>query len=145
MTSGPVSRAKNIVEAFGNVKIQIMNPVQKRHAFCGLNGGFVAACVLISSTIAAVNPARAQVSDTVTNLAQLTQALDGGRHLISNLQLDATVFACDTNTGALILEDSSGAELLEMDDLNDDLKLGDLIHFEAKPALVSAGDFGIYV
>jgi signal transduction histidine kinase len=121
-----------------------MNPLQKRHALLGLHGGFRAGCILIFSVIACITPVPAQAA-TFTNLAQLTRALNGGSRLTANLQLDATVFACDTNTGALILEDSSGAELLEMDDLKEDLKPGDVVHIEAHPVLLSAGDFGIYV
>ena len=111
-----------------------------------LDVGIIAACFLIFGSIASVTPVRAQTRDSITNIAQLTQTLNhSGKQLIANLELDATVFACDTNTGALILQDASGVELLEMDDLKDDLQPGDVIHIDAKPGLVSAGQFGIFV
>ncbi len=122
-----------------------MYPVQ-RHGFLSLDARILAACFLIFGSIAFVTPARAQTRDSITNLAQLTQILNrGGKPLIANLKLDTTVFACDTNTGALILQDSSGVELLEMDDFNDDLQPGDVIHIDAKPGLMSLGQFGIFV
>jgi hypothetical protein len=119
--------------------------IQKRQAFLGLGGGFIIAWILVSGIIAAIIPARAQAADSITNVAQLTQALNLRNQLVGNLELDGTVYAYNTNTGALILQDATGAELLEMDDLKDDLKPGDLVHIEAKPGLLSAGDFGIYV
>jgi hypothetical protein len=122
-----------------------MHLLRKRRALLGLNRAFFATCILISGSIVSITAARAQASDTITNLAQLTQALNHGNQLVTNLVLDATVFACDTNTGALILEDSSGAELLEMDDLKEELKPGDVIHIDAKPCLLSAGAIGVYV
>ena len=122
-----------------------MHHVQKKFAFFGLDVSFKWARLLILSALASAFPIHAQTSATITNLAQLTQAVSRGNQLVANLELDATVFACDTNTGALILQDSSGAELLEMDDLSDDLQPGDLIRLDAKPGFLSAGDFGIYV
>ncbi len=122
----------------------MLHPIQERRAFLGLGGGYIAACILISCAIVCISPLQSQAA-TFTNLAQLTRALNGASRATANLQLDATVFACNTNTGALILQDSSGAELLEMNDLKDDLKPGDVVHIEAKPALLSAGELGIYV
>jgi signal transduction histidine kinase len=141
----PSQLQKNIVEAFGNVKIQVMHPVQRRQAFSGLDVGIILAHALIFVLIASVTPVCAQTRDTITNIAQLTQTLDRGKQLVANLELDATVFACDTNTGALILQDSTGAELLEMDDLQDNLQPGDVIHIDAKPGLLSVGQYGISV
>ena len=114
-----------------------MHSLSKRRAFLGLDRAFLAACIFISGSVASVTPARAQSVDTITNLAQLTQSFSLGNQRVADLELDATVFACDTNTGALILEDSSGAALLEVDGLKDDLKAGDVIHIEAKPGIFS--------
>ena len=135
---------KNIVEALRTVKIKGMHPAQRRH-FLGLDVRILLACILALGLVASVTPVRAQTHDTITNITQLTHALSRGKQLIANLELDATVFACDTNTGALILQDSSGVELLEMDDLKDDLQPGDKIHIDAKPSLLSVGEFGVFV
>ena len=122
-----------------------MHPVRRRHPFLSLEGGIICVCLLIFGSISSVTPVWAQTRTTITNIAQLTQALSREKQLVANLELDATVFACNTNTGALILRDSSGAEFLEMDEVQDNLHPGDVIHIDAKPGLLSLGELGIFV
>jgi signal transduction histidine kinase len=86
-----------------------------------------------------------QAASVITNLAQLTQALERESQIISDISLDAVVFACDTDSGALILEDASGAELLEIDSLEHEFKPGDKIHIEFSRCFAHPGDVGIYV
>src|SRR5438105_4867165 len=120
-----------------------MNPTQKRHAFLGWAAPFVLVGILISGTLLSVAPVWGQSVDTITNIAQMTQALSRANPLTTNLELNGTVCSCDTNTGALILQDSTGAELLEMDSFPEDLKPGDHIQIAAKSGFLSAGDFGV--
>jgi signal transduction histidine kinase len=122
-----------------------MHHVQKKHAFFRWDVNLKWASVLIFGLFVSAFQIRAQTSATITNIAQLTQAVSRGSQVIVTLQLDATVFACNTNTGALILQDSSGAELLEMNDLEEDLQPGDVIHLDPTPAFLSPGNFGVRV
>ena len=90
-------------------------------------------------------PLQAKSTVTITNLAQITPALALDNPLLADLELDATVFICDTNTGSLILQDSSDTEMLEVDQLSDNFQPGDIIHIDAKRCMLSAGDFGVFV
>jgi len=88
---------------------------------------------------------QARASVTITNLAQIATSLDGEHSLIANLELNATVFACDTNTWILILHDATGTELLEVDRLSNNFQPGDIIHVDAKKFMLSTGDSGVFV
>jgi signal transduction histidine kinase len=89
--------------------------------------------------------ARAEAEATITNLAQLTQVMSPGQQVVADLHLDATVFACDTNSGTLVLEDGTGAEILELDGLKTEFAIGDRVQIDKKSSLLSPSDVGIYV
>ena len=98
-----------------------------------------------SGAIAFAAAIHAQATQSITNLAQLAPALDHENYLVADIQLEATVFACSTNTGVLILRDASGAELLEMDSLDQEFQPGDRIRIEFSRCFIEPGDLGVYV
>lgn len=87
----------------------------------------------------------AQTALTITNLAQLTESVSRDQQLVADIRLEATVFACDTNSGTLILQDGSGAEVLEIDGLQGEFKSGDRIEIDNTSSLFSPSDIGVYV
>ena len=64
---------------------------------------------------------------------------------MANIRLEATVFASDKNSGTLIVEDASGAELLEFDGLEQEFNAGDRIEIANNRGFVSASNIGVYV
>lgn len=82
---------------------------------------------------------------TITNLAQLGEIMSRGMQVLADLRLDATVFACDTNSGTLVLEDESGAEILELDGLKTEFAVGDRIEINKKSSLLCPSDVGVYI
>lgn len=121
-----------------------MYDTQKRRAFFALNAGFTSACSLTLCAILFGFPVHAQSDAVITDIGQLTKALSREDRIIASLNLHAAVFACDTNSATLILQDSTGAELFELDSLVN-LNPGDLVKIDAKRCLLSRSDFGIYV
>src|SRR5690348_13222729 len=122
----------------------MMHHVRHSPVFPRLNASvtfWIALCLAILS----LHPLPAKSSATITNLAQITPALMLENPVIADLKVDATVFSCDTNTGVLILQDSTDTQLLEMDGLRDDFKPGDVVHLESSRCVLSTGDFGIFV
>lgn len=102
--------------------------------------GIAATCEIL---IASAPPGSAQTA--ITNLSQLRQATAGERALVGNVKLSATVFACDTNSGALVLSDATGADLLEMDGLAGDFQPGDTVRIESSRCFVRPGDIGLSI
>ena len=121
-----------------------MHHARNSPAFPRLNASVKWAVVLFLA-VTSLHPLPAKSSAIITNLAQITPALTLENPVIADLKVDATVFSCDTNTGVLLLQDSTGTQLLEMDGLSDDFKPGDVIHIEANRCVLSSGDFGIFV
>ena len=109
---------------------------------------YVVFCILLAlvlSVMAYGPPLHAQTDPVITNLAQLTQALGRENPIVRDIKLDATVFACNTNSGALVVQDESGAELLEMDGLGQVLQPGDKIRVQFSRCFFRHSDVGIYV
>jgi signal transduction histidine kinase len=113
-----------------------------RLAFRGVDAGF--ALIISLFLVLILCPIRASASVTVTNIAQLRPTLVLEDPVIADLDFDATVFACDTNAGILILQNSDDTELLEVDNLSDAFQPGDIIHVEAQRCLLSSGSFGVF-
>ncbi len=109
------------------------------------DAGFSFTFALVLGTIATAAHVHAQSTPTITGLAQLPQALSRETHLVADIQLEATVFACDTNTGVLILQDANGTALLEMDSLEHEFHPGDKIQIESSRCFIQPGDVGVYV
>lgn len=99
----------------------------------------------VLAAFASVHPVRAQSITALTNLSQLRQALTHDSQVVAGIQLEGTVFACNTNTGVLVLQDASGTELLEMDRLAHEFQAGDQIRIDLSPCLIQPGEVGIYV
>ncbi len=89
--------------------------------------------------------ANAQVTLTITNLAQVTSLLARQDHLVANLRIEATVFASSTDSGVLILQDASGVESVELEGLKTNFDCGDLIRIEGDPCFLKADGFGVYL
>ncbi len=106
---------------------------------------FVLTSALLLGTLMSVSPVNAQSPPVFTNLAQITLATSQTNGLTGNVKLFATVFACSTNSGVLVLEDKSGAGVLEIDDLNGDFQPGDRVEIEGSPSFLGSSDIGVYV
>lgn len=100
---------------------------------------------LVLGAMASGAPLDAQTDPVITNLAQLTPALGRENPIVRDIKLDATVFACNTNSGALVVQDESGAELLEMDGLGEVLQPGDKIRIQFSRCFFRRSDLGIFV
>ena len=122
-----------------------MHHVRNSRTFSGLNAGVIGKVALFLTAFLFLHPFDAKSSGIITNLAQISPALTLENPLFADLEYDATVFTCDTNTGVLILQNSTDAELLEIDGLNDHFEPGDVIHIEGQRCRLSAGDVGIFV
>ncbi len=123
----------------------MMRHVRNSRSFSGWNAGAAWAVLSFLIIISWFYPLQAKASATMTNLAQIAPALALENPVIADLQIDATVFTCDTNTGVLILQDSTDTELLEVDGLSEHFAPGDVIHIESERCLLSVGNFGIFV
>jgi signal transduction histidine kinase len=123
----------------------MMRRVRNSQAFRELNAGVRWVVLLFLVAFSSLNAVQAKSSVTITNLAQMIPALAHENPLTADLEIDATVFTCDTNTGVLILQDATDTELLEVDGLSDSFHPGDVIHMEGKGCMLAPGDFGIFV
>jgi signal transduction histidine kinase len=101
--------------------------------------------VLAVAAVMPVSPTCAQTSSTITNLSQLTQTLSRRSRVVGEITLKGTVFASDTNSGALILSDDSGVAFLECDGLQTEFQPGDLVEINDDQCYLNPGDLGIYV
>ena len=88
-------------------------------------------------------PAAGQTVPVFTNLAQVTLAEARTNGLTGKVKLNATVFACSTNSGVLVLADGSGVGLLELGGLKSEFEPGDRVEVEGDPGLIGAGDLGL--
>ena len=100
---------------------------------------------LLSGTIVYGPPLQAQTNSVFTNLSQLTQAVARHSPVLGDINLDAIVFDCDPDSGALVLADETGAELLEMDGLAQALQPGDRIRIQFARGYFRRSDVGICV
>ena len=101
--------------------------------------------LLLGGLLAFSGRAHGQVPPLITHLAQLSRALALDRQFVADARFQATVFACDTNTGALALQDDTGAELLELEGLSTSFNPGDQIVIDSKQLLFVSSDVGTYV
>jgi signal transduction histidine kinase len=101
--------------------------------------------VLAAAAVMPVAPACAQTSLTITNLSQITQILSRRSRAVGEITLKGTVFASDTNSGALILSDDSGIAFLECDGLQTEFQPGDLVEINDDECYLNPGNLGIYV
>jgi hypothetical protein len=137
---------KCIVEAVSPARFSLMHRPHKASGLFGLSGCFqrTLVCVLGIGAFAFNGIAQSSLT-TITNLAQLVDSLHRENQLVARISLNATVFACSTNTGVLILEDRSGACLLEIDGFEVDLQPGDEVAIASDSVFVSWGDIGVYL
>jgi signal transduction histidine kinase len=123
-----------------------MRHFEKRRAlFDVADFSFLVRLALIFAAVASAPLVRAQTPPAITNLAQITQAFVRQTQVVANVRIEATVFACSTNSCVMILQDSSGAELLELDGLKHGFQSGDRVRIESESCLLDSSDFGIYV
>jgi signal transduction histidine kinase len=123
-----------------------MRYFERWRALFGVAGfGFMLSLALIVGAVESASLLHAQTSAAITNLAQLTQAMSREHQMVADIRLEATVFACETNSGVMILQDSSGAELLELDGLKAEFRSGDRVRIESGSCFLSSSDLGIYI
>jgi signal transduction histidine kinase len=100
-------------------------------------------CALAWWLIASTFPAGAQ---PVTNVQQLTQALSSERRLYCDVDLHVTVCAASRpKIGALIVQDESGVELLEVGNFGREIVSGDRLRLRGWHCLLRKRDLGIEI
>lgn len=83
-------------------------------------------------------------SQTFTNLAQLTQALNAQARTIRNLRLEVTVCAASRpEIGVVIVQDASGVELLELGNFQREIRPGEKLLLQGYYALLRKREMGI--
>jgi hypothetical protein len=107
--------------------------------------GFVLSLALFLGAMVSVSAVNAQTLSVLTNLAQITLAASQKNGLIGSVKLNATVFACSTNSGVLVLKDDGGAGLLVLDGLKSEFQPGDRVEIEASRGFLEPSDVGVYV
>jgi len=123
-----------------------MRHFEKRRAgLCVAGFSFPLLLFFVSGVILFSLSLPAQTGPTITNLTELSRSVSHGQQIVADIQLEANVFACDTNSGTLIVQDPGGAELLELEGLTHEFKAGDRIEIQSKAGFVSASDVGVYV
>ncbi|HXI71530.1 MAG TPA: ATP-binding protein [Verrucomicrobiae bacterium] len=87
--------------------------------------------------------ARAQ---TITNLQQLTQVLNLLQRTNRDVRLEVTVCAASRpGTGALIVQDGSGVELLEMGSFEREIQPGERVRIQGESCLLRKRDMGVQI
>ena len=83
-------------------------------------------------------------SQAITNLQQLTRALDAEPQAYHDVNLDVTVCAASRpQVGVLIAQDDSGVELLELGNFKSELRPGDRLRIQGYYCLLRRRDMGI--
>lgn len=83
---------------------------------------------------------------TVTNLQQLAQAVGATRRVVCDVRLEATVCAASrAEVGAVIVQDDTGVELLELGDFAPPLQPGDHIQLAGEHCLVRQRETGLEI
>jgi signal transduction histidine kinase len=86
----------------------------------------------------------AGASQTITNVAQLTHLLNLQPRTIRNVRLEVTVCAASRPPlGVLIVQDDSGVELLEVGDLEQEIRPGEKILIQGYFSLLRKRDLGV--
>jgi signal transduction histidine kinase len=84
------------------------------------------------------------VSITITNLEQLQAAVGSGRSVIAAVRLEATVCeASQPEMGAVIVQDQTGVQLLELGESAPQVRPGEVIRIEASSCLLRQRDSGV--
>jgi signal transduction histidine kinase len=82
----------------------------------------------------------------ITNLAALSGAVASGNHMICGLQMEVVVCASSrAEVGALIVQDGSGVEVLQLDDMASRPNPGDVIRLEAARCLLRRRVYGVEI
>ena len=83
---------------------------------------------------------------TISNIQQLQNATRGGVRAVAGLDLVATVCAASRpETGAVVVQDATGVDLLELGDATPHLHPGDRIHLESDASLLRPREFGVEI
>ena len=102
-----------------------------------------AALALLSLAVASACTAGAQ---TITNLHQLTQALESSPRINRDVDFEATVCtASRPDVGVLIAQDETGVELLELDGFDRELIPGERIRIRRDSCLLRKREMGIEI
>src|SRR5690349_19372569 len=96
-------------------------------------------------TMLALLPSTAR-AQSFTNLFQLTQALAVNQQVIGAVDLEVTVCAASRpQLGALIVQDASGAELLQLGDVRHHFQPSERIRIQHKACLLRRREMGIQI
>lgn len=88
----------------------------------------------------------AEVSESVTNLLQLTQLVNRHERIVGDIALEGTVCAStDPMIGVVILRDASDVALVELGDDQPEILPGDKIRIEGKKCLLRRRDMGVQI
>ena len=123
-----------------------MPPSDRKHAVFRMAGfGIRPVFAMLFGAMASLATVDAQLPLTITNLAQMTRLLGQENPTVAEVRLDATVFACGTNSGVLILQDATGTGAIELAGCRSEFRAGDWVRIEGGPWVLRSGDFGAWV
>lgn len=111
------------------------------------NPGKMRRCRLFLA-VAALAPAfsPALPAQLITNLHQLTAALNSGQKVNAGIQIDGVVCAASSpRTGVLILKDETGVELLQVGDWGREILPGERIRISHQSCLLRKREMGIQI
>lgn len=98
----------------------------------------------IALWLALVLPIRPAFGEPITNLQQLTQAVDLDRHQFRDLNLEVTVCAASRpKVGVLAVQDKTGAEILEVGDFGSELVPGQRLRIKGWHELLRKRELGV--
>ena len=127
--------------------------LKSAEAFCGFKI-VLPACLFflaaIASPLASASEASAPSStispETVTNLAQLSALIGKNSRVIADVRLDVVVCsAAGADTGVIIAEDESGAELLELGRLEERFAPGDRLRIDSPNCFLRRRQMGVEI
>lgn len=102
--------------------------------------------VLLAVTWLVMTSAPAARAQVVTNLRQLTLALNTGQPRIRDVDLDVTVCAASRpKVGVLIVQDATGIELLQLGDLGRDILPGEKIRIRQGACFLRKREMGVEI
>ena len=83
---------------------------------------------------------------TITNLAQMTRALESEERLCRGVSLEGVVCAASRpELGVLVLQDATGVELLELGRLAEGIPCGERIRIEGERSLLRRRELGVQI
>ncbi len=103
------------------------------------------AATLMSGVAFPAGAANAEAPSLVTNLLQLRQCAEQEPSIVTPIRIDAEVCDADLAQNVLLLRDESGAEFVQLDLQNQDIRPGATVRVEANGCGVTLQNFGLAI